>query len=51
MAYNRPHHRYGHLFQNRYKSIVCNEDSYFLELVRYIHLHPVKYGHKGNLES
>ena len=32
MAYNRRHHRYGHLFQNRYKSIVCDEDSYFLEL-------------------
>ena len=24
-AYNRRHHRYGHLFQNRYKSIVCDE--------------------------
>jgi hypothetical protein len=35
MAYNRRHHRYGHLFQNRYKSIVCDEDSCFLELVCY----------------
>jgi hypothetical protein len=42
MAYNRRHHRYGHLFQNRYKSIVCDEDSYFLELVRYIHLNPLR---------
>ena len=33
------HH--GHLFQNRYKSILCQEDAYLLELVRYIHLNPV----------
>jgi REP element-mobilizing transposase RayT len=34
--------RTGHLFQGRYKSIVVEEDSYFLELSRYIHLNPVK---------
>ncbi len=33
--YNRRHHRHGHLFQNRYKSIVCEEDTYFKELVRF----------------
>jgi putative transposase len=32
--YNRRHKRYGYLFQNRYKSILCQEDSYLLELVR-----------------
>ena len=36
--FNRRHKRYGHLFQNRYKSIVCQEDTYSRELVRYIHL-------------
>ena len=36
--FNRRHRRYGHLFQNRYKSIVCQEDAYLMELVRYIHL-------------
>jgi REP element-mobilizing transposase RayT len=36
--FNRRHRRHGHLFQNRYKSIVCQEDRYFKELVRYIHL-------------
>ena len=36
--FNRRHKRYGHLFQNRYKSIVCQEDAYLMELVRYIHL-------------
>jgi REP element-mobilizing transposase RayT len=42
MHYNRRHHRHGHLFQNRYKSILCQEDSYLLELVRYIHLNPLR---------
>jgi hypothetical protein len=40
--YNRKYHRTGHLFQNRYKSIVCEEDRYLLELVRYIHLNPLR---------
>jgi REP element-mobilizing transposase RayT len=40
--YNRRHQRHGHLFQNRYKSIVCEEESYFKELVRYIHLNPLR---------
>ena len=39
---NRRHLRYGHLFQNRHKSIICGEDSYFMELVRYIHLKPLR---------
>ena len=43
-AYNRRHQRHGHLFQNRYKSIVCDEDSYFVELLRYIHLNPIRAG-------
>ena len=34
--------RSGHLFQNRYKSIVCEEGNYLLELVRYIHLNPLR---------
>lgn len=40
--YNRRHKRHGHLFQNRYKSILCQEDAYLLELVRYIHLNPLR---------
>jgi len=43
-SYNRSHKRYGHLFQNRYKSIICEEDPYFKELVRYIHLNPLRAG-------
>jgi putative transposase len=40
--YNRRHERHGHLFQNRYKSIVCEEEPYFMEVVRYIHLNPLR---------
>jgi len=40
--FNRRHKRYGHLFQNRYKSIICEDDPYLLELTRYIHLNPVR---------
>jgi REP element-mobilizing transposase RayT len=40
--FNRRHRRSGHLFQNRYKSIVCEEEEYLMELVRYIHLNPLR---------
>ena len=42
IRFNRRHQRNGHLFQNRYKSIVCEKDPYLLELVRYIHLNPIR---------
>jgi REP element-mobilizing transposase RayT len=42
VTYNLRHLRHGHLFQNRYHSIVCDEDVYFQELVRYIHLNPLR---------
>lgn len=41
-AFNRRHRRRGHLFQNRYKSIVVEEEPYLVELVRYIHLNPLR---------
>ena len=40
--HNLRHDRQGHLFQNRYKSILCQENTYLLELVRYIHLNPLR---------
>ncbi len=40
--HNKRHKRKGHLFQNRYKSIIVEEEPYFLELVRYIHLNPIR---------
>lgn len=42
--FNKRHKRSGHLFQNRYKSIVCEDDPYLLELTRYIHLNPLRAG-------
>jgi putative transposase len=49
--FNRQNNRKGHLFQNRYKSIVVEEDSYFLELIRYIHLNPVRAGLVSSVEQ
>jgi len=40
--FNRRHRRTGHLFENRYKSILCDEDNYLLALIRYIHLNPIR---------
>ena len=40
--YNKKYRKIGHLFQGRYKSIICEKDSYLLELVRYIHLNPYR---------
>lgn len=40
--FNHRHRRSGHLFQNRYKSIICEEDVYLHELIRYIHLNPLR---------
>lgn len=40
--YNRRHRKVGHLLQGRYKSILCQSDRYLSELVRYVHLNPVR---------
>ena len=40
--FNRRHGLTGHLFQGRYKAILCDKDSYLLELTRYLHLNPVR---------
>jgi len=49
--YNHRHRRHGHLFQNRYKSIVVEEDAYFKELVRYIHLNPLRAQTVGSFDA
>jgi putative transposase len=41
-AFNRRHQRVGHLFQNRDTSVVVEEEPYLLELVRYLHLNPLR---------
>jgi REP element-mobilizing transposase RayT len=50
VAFNRRHGRSGHLFQNRYKSVVCEEETYLLELVRYVHLNPLRAGLVSDLD-
>lgn len=40
--FNRVHDKTGHLFEGRYKAIVCEKERYLLALVRYIHLNPVR---------
>ncbi len=42
VSFNRKYRRHGQLFQNRYKSILCQENIYLKELIRYIHLNPVR---------
>ena len=42
--FNRVHGKVGHVFQGRYRAIVCDSDAYLLALVRYIHLNPVRAG-------
>ena len=51
ISHNRRHRRYGHLFQNRYKSILCQENLYLMELVRYIHLNPLRAGLVSDLNQ
>ncbi len=44
IGFNRRHRRSGHVFQNRYKSILCEQDVYLKELLGYIHLNPLRAG-------
>ena len=49
--FNKKYRRHGQLFQNRYKSILCQEDIYLKELVRYIHLNPLRAGLVEDMKS
>ena len=51
VTFNKRHRRTGHLFQNRYKSVICEEDPYLLELIRYIHLNPLRAGLVNDLKE
>ncbi len=42
--FNMKYKKGGHLFQGRYKALLCQKDAYLLELIRYIHLNPVRSG-------
>ncbi len=49
--FNKKYRRHGQLFQNRYKSVLCQEDIYLKELVRYIHLNPLRAGIVSDLKE
>lgn len=49
--FNRKYKRHGQLFQNRYKSFLCQEDLYLKELVRYIHLNPLRAGVVADMKA
>lgn len=51
VSFNLKYRRQGHLFQNRYKSILCQEDIYLKELARYIHLNPLRKGIVADLKA
>lgn len=51
VTFNHRYKRHGQLFQNRYKSILCEEETYLLELVRYIHLNPVRAGLVADVDA
>ena len=40
--YNKNHNRTGHIFQQRYKSVLCQKDEYLFALIKYIHFNPIK---------
>ena len=44
MYFNKKYERVGHVFQNRFKNICIDKESYLLNLVRYIHKNPEKDG-------
>lgn len=51
IGFNHRHRRNGQLFENRYKSIICQEETYLRELVRYIHLNPIRSGMVQTLDE
>lgn len=51
LRFNRRQGRDGHVFQNRYQSVLCEAERYLLELVRYVHLNPLRAGIVGDLEE
>ena len=42
LRYNRRHGKVGHLFQGRFKAVLVDQESYFLEVCRYVDLNPVR---------
>lgn len=51
IALNRRHRRQGKVFRDRFRSVLCQEDTYLTELVRYIHLNPLRAGLVADLDA
>jgi REP element-mobilizing transposase RayT len=51
MYFNRRYATVGHLFQGRYKAMLCDKDSYLLSLIKYIHMNPVRTGRAKSPEE
>lgn len=51
ISYNRRHRHRGHVFMSRFKSILVCRDEYLYELIRYIHLNPLRAGLVGRLSE
>ncbi|MDG5813486.1 transposase [Chitinispirillales bacterium ANBcel5] len=49
--YNKRHKRRGYLFQNRFKSVICQDQGYASQLIKYIHLNPLRAGKVRSLEQ
>lgn len=49
--YNKKHQKKGYLFQNRFKSVLCQDQQYAIDLVRYIHLNPYRAGKVQTLDE
>ncbi len=49
--FNKKYGKVGHLFQGRYKSYLCDKDTYLLALIRYIHMNPVRAGIVGDIND
>jgi len=47
--YNRKKDRTGHVFEQRYKAILCNKDEYLLQLIKYIHQNQLREGFQGGI--
>ena len=42
MRFNQQRERIGHVFQDRYKSEDIEDDKYLMQVIRYVHINPVK---------
>lgn len=49
--FNKKYNRRGYLFQDRYKSVLCQDQEYARQLIRYIHLNPLRRGHVKTLNQ